>query len=171
MLKENRTWESKELRPTGNNCQHCQRPIRARNRGMSATGLKYCGGRCAAHGRQGARPTSVSPDIPTTPYRLQKNPPRARKSYDQRTLEESRRGDVPLHALGLAEVMGSVGPRICRNCDYKKHVELAHIKPVHSFPKTAKLIEVNATKNLMWLCPNCHWEYDHLDLGLDEIAG
>jgi hypothetical protein len=49
----------------------------------------------------------------------------------------------------------------CYNCGYSKHVELAYIKPIHSFPDTAKLGEVNDPSNIVQLCPNCHWEFDN----------
>jgi len=49
----------------------------------------------------------------------------------------------------------------CRACGYKLHVELAHIKPITSFPLTATLAEVNSPSNVLPLCPNHHWEFDH----------
>lgn len=49
----------------------------------------------------------------------------------------------------------------CVNCGYSKHVELAHIKAISSFPLTATLKEVNAPHNVIQLCRNCHWEFDH----------
>ncbi len=55
----------------------------------------------------------------------------------------------------------------CANCGYTKHVELAHIKPITSFPPTATLGEVNAESNNIPVCRNCHWELDH---GLLNIA-
>jgi hypothetical protein len=57
----------------------------------------------------------------------------------------------------------------CKNCGYSKHVELAHIKGVSSFPKTATLGEVNHSNNLLPLCPNCHWEFDNGHLTLEKI--
>lgn len=49
----------------------------------------------------------------------------------------------------------------CSNCGYDKHVELAHIKAISSFPETATLGEINSPENNLVLCQNCHWEYDH----------
>lgn len=49
----------------------------------------------------------------------------------------------------------------CANCGYDKHVELCHIQPISSFPDSATVFEVNATDNIIQLCPNCHWELDH----------
>lgn len=50
----------------------------------------------------------------------------------------------------------------CAHCGYSKHVELAHIKPVSSFPDSALLSEINSETNVIQLCPNCHWEFDNL---------
>lgn len=49
----------------------------------------------------------------------------------------------------------------CERCGYDKHVEIAHIRSISDFPETAMLSKVNARSNLMALCPNCHWEFDH----------
>lgn len=50
----------------------------------------------------------------------------------------------------------------CAHCGYDKHVELAHIKDVASFPDHSLLSEVNSEDNIIQLCPNCHWEFDNL---------
>lgn len=54
----------------------------------------------------------------------------------------------------------------CYNCGYDKHVELAHIRALSSFPKTAKIKDVNSESNIVQLCPNCHWEFDNGKLDL-----
>jgi len=58
---------------------------------------------------------------------------------------------------------------VCENCRYDKHVELCHIVSISSFPKDTKVNIVNGRKNILFLCPNCHWEYDHGLLNLDQI--
>lgn len=50
----------------------------------------------------------------------------------------------------------------CACCGYDKHVELAHIKPVSSFDEDTLISVVNSEKNVIQLCPNCHWEFDNL---------
>lgn len=60
-------------------------------------------------------------------------------------------------------------PKYCVNCGYSKHYEVCHIKAVKDFPDTATMAEVHSLDNLIALCPNCHWEYDHSMLTLDEI--
>ena len=52
-------------------------------------------------------------------------------------------------------------PRICANCGYSLHVECCHIKPISSFPNEARVDEVNSDENVVLLCRNCHWEFDH----------
>ena len=50
---------------------------------------------------------------------------------------------------------------ICSICGYDKHVEIAHRKPIASYPKDTLISEINNPKNLIALCPNCHWEFDN----------
>ena len=49
----------------------------------------------------------------------------------------------------------------CYNCGYDKHVEIAHIQSVNSFSGDITLDIINHPSNLIHLCPNCHWEFDH----------
>jgi len=49
----------------------------------------------------------------------------------------------------------------CEKCGYTKHTELCHIKSISSFPKETLVSIVNDRSNIMFLCPNCHWELDH----------
>jgi len=60
---------------------------------------------------------------------------------------------------------------LCQRCGYNKHIEICHIRPISSFPKKTKLKTVNARENILFLCPNCHWEFDHNLLTLGEING
>jgi hypothetical protein len=55
----------------------------------------------------------------------------------------------------------NLGMNKCVKCGYNKHVEIAHIKPISEFSLDAKLSEINHESNILPLCPNCHWEYDH----------
>ena len=59
----------------------------------------------------------------------------------------------------------------CHNCGYSKHVELCHIRAITSFPLTATLREVNDASNVVQLCRNCHWEFDHGHLALGALGG
>jgi hypothetical protein len=51
--------------------------------------------------------------------------------------------------------------KVCSHCGYSKHVEVCHIKAVSTFSLDTKLSVINDISNLILLCPNCHWEFDH----------
>ncbi len=52
-------------------------------------------------------------------------------------------------------------PQKCSKCGYSKHVQAAHVKPISKFPLHTKISTINSVSNIILLCPNCHWEYDH----------
>jgi 5-methylcytosine-specific restriction endonuclease McrA len=58
----------------------------------------------------------------------------------------------------------------CSNCGYKKHVEVCHIKSISSFSPDTLLSVINSKDNLVLLCPNCHWEFDHKMLDISSIS-
>ncbi len=60
----------------------------------------------------------------------------------------------------------------CHICNYSKHVEIAHIKPVASFLGTSLIGEINSLTNLVPLCRNHHWEQENnlLDISLLKAA-
>lgn len=60
---------------------------------------------------------------------------------------------------GRARAQLKHGP--CQKCGYGKHTEVCHIKAIADFPITTKIAVVNHPSNLMRLCRNCHWEFDH----------
>lgn len=51
--------------------------------------------------------------------------------------------------------------KLCRVCGYNKHVEACHITAISSFSDDSRLSEVNDPKNIIFLCPNHHWELDN----------
>lgn len=62
-----------------------------------------------------------------------------------------------------------LGAMPCQVCGYSKHVELAHIKAVTDFSEGTPVGVVNAADNILVLCRNHHWEFDHGVLTLDQI--
>lgn len=56
----------------------------------------------------------------------------------------------------------------CIVCKYKKHYEVAHIKPVSEFEDNELISTINNVDNLIALCPNHHWEYDNKLLDLTK---
>jgi len=57
----------------------------------------------------------------------------------------------------------------CMNCGYNKHVEVCHIVAISEFSEDTMISEINSEENLLALCPNCHWEFDHGMLKLPNI--
>lgn len=60
--------------------------------------------------------------------------------------------------------------KVCKNCGYNKHVEVCHIKAVSSFEDDDLVNDINSVNNLVYLCPNCHWEFDYGTLNLANIV-
>lgn len=60
------------------------------------------------------------------------------------------------------------GHLTCIHCGYDKHCEVAHIKAVSSFKPGTKGKIINLFSNLIPLCPNCHYEYDHNMINLEK---
>ncbi len=63
-------------------------------------------------------------------------------------------------------------PRHCMLCHYDKHIEVCHIKDLKDFDINLTAYEVNNKYNLIHLCPNCHWEFDHnlIDISIIKEA-
>lgn len=60
-------------------------------------------------------------------------------------------------------------PKKCLNCSYDYHFEVCHIKAIKDFDLDTTISEVNHIDNLIGLCRNCHWEFDHGKLSLKYI--
>jgi 5-methylcytosine-specific restriction endonuclease McrA len=66
-----------------------------------------------------------------------------------------------VRGYGATIYRNSDKPKHCVNCGYSKFYEVCHIRAVKDFPGTATMSEVHSLDNLIALCPNCHWEFDH----------
>jgi len=60
-----------------------------------------------------------------------------------------------------SRIAASDRPKVCEQCAYAKHVEVAHVRAISDFPDSALVRDINSLDNLRYLCPNCHWEFDH----------
>ncbi|HLD91434.1 MAG TPA: HNH endonuclease signature motif containing protein [Patescibacteria group bacterium] len=58
----------------------------------------------------------------------------------------------------------------CQKCNYDKHIDLCHIKPIRSFSLDTTLGEINSPENNLVLCLNHHWEFDHGILDIKDIS-
>ena len=73
------------------------------------------------------------------------------------------KSEVQRHSIASnARIVTANRTQTCFICGYDKHVQVCHIRPVFDFPATATVSEINSQDNLVLLCPNHHWEFDHL---------
>ena len=52
-------------------------------------------------------------------------------------------------------------PKCCVICNYAKHFDVCHINDISSFSDDSLVKEINHLNNLVALCKNHHWEFDH----------
>jgi predicted restriction endonuclease len=100
-----------------------------------------------------------------------------RKTYDINHSKESIRDLLLAHGTNYTTKIRMQSryrmknaKQFCAVCGYANHVHVAHIKPVASFPLETPVTEVNGLDNLVLLCPNHHWEFDHGLLNLDFLV-
>lgn len=48
----------------------------------------------------------------------------------------------------------------CNHDEFKDVLEVCHIRGIMTFPKTARVAEINHIDNLIWLCPSHHAMFD-----------
>jgi len=60
--------------------------------------------------------------------------------------------------------------KACQECGYSLHVEACHVTPIKDFPDDTLLSDLNSPSNLVGLCRNHHWEFDHGHLTLKASA-
>ena len=66
-----------------------------------------------------------------------------------------------IRSLSRKKYLLSDRPKQCFECSYSLHFDVAHRKPISSFPLTATVAEINDLDNLVPLCKNHHWEFDN----------
>lgn len=62
---------------------------------------------------------------------------------------------------GYARSLSRKQEQKCLICNYNQHVEVCHIKAISDFDLETPISIINSNENLVLLCPNCHWEFDH----------
>lgn len=137
---------SRGLKPQLVQCETCKKEILKQVCNLKRTKHNFCSRRCAvsfSNSRKSKREFEL--DWTLEKYRS--------KNYSTFRAKVS--------TLARSMYLKSQKPQFCCECGYSKHFEVAHIKPLKAFPLTATLREVNSLDNLIALCPNCHWEFDH----------
>lgn len=80
-----------------------------------------------------------------------------------------RTATIRKHAVTTIEENGVAYE--CAHCGYTIHNEICHIKSVSSFDNSSTLAEINDIKNLVYLCPTHHWEFDNGYLKFNASGG
>lgn len=92
-------------------------------------------------------------------YKLEKYGEKIIKQFRDIPASKNRYQDVRNHAHRVAKYYDI--KEKCHYCNYKNHFQLCHIKDIGKFPADASLNEINDPQNLIYLCPNHHWDLDH----------
>jgi len=127
-------------------CQNCNQEFHKNKCDVKRTKNNFCSRSCSVsyHNRHSPKRLLASSKT-LTEYESDN-----RRTFKSRVCDHARR-----------TYTNSQQPLVCASCGYNTHVEIAHIKPVASFSGRTKISVVNAVSNLVALCPNHHWEFDH----------
>ncbi len=90
--------------------------------------------------------------------------PKGGADWSKRTLSFARSFldyNARIRQLSRKVYYASDHTKQCINCGYSKHAEVCHIKSIQEFPEDTPISVINSPDNLVALCPNCHWEFDH----------
>lgn len=128
------------------NCLVCNKPISRKQSHINRGQKTYCSRSCYSKNHMGSRPEISS----ILDKRL--------GEYDLKN-GTNKYSCIREHARRTA-FKENPTPR-CFNCGYSKHVEVCHIKGIMEFSLESTVGEINNISNLVCLCPNCHWEFDH----------
>jgi hypothetical protein len=137
------------------NPKFCSRSCAAKRNNVLAP-KRRPGGRCSVCGCPVPRRNSYCPEHrPNRPLDRSQPIGAVADGSDHPACRHARlRQDARRHYL-------STFPYRCVRCGYDKHIEVCHKRPLTSFPLDAPISVVNSRDNLVGLCPNCHWEFDH----------
>ena len=149
-----------------NNCLFC---------GTSTKNKKFCSRSCSAKLNNKKFPKRKSKRSLICPQCNNKKDPRS--SFCKNCTPRNGLGDLTLkeaiyekhhkssaYALVRSRaraIAKELGLDKCQVCGYNKHVEIAHKKAISTFKDSTLVSTINSKDNLIALCPNCHWEYDH----------
>lgn len=93
-----------------------------------------------------------------------------REYQEKDSVKNLHRSSVNAHVRNFARSWNkNLKEQPCQCCGYDKHIEFCHIKAISSFDSDALLGEINSPDNIAILCRNCHWEFDHGELTIEQI--
>lgn len=163
-----------------NHCLHCRAaiPLLPSQRPYQVKQKKFCNSSCAASF------SNVVSKKRTPKVRLcaacqnpinQNSPTRKKLCISCGQAHQERLLNRPKHLCTYKDINNNARdvmrgePKVCLICGYAKHADVCHIRAISSFPGEATCGEINQRSNLVYLCPNHHWEFDHGNLAHEEI--
>jgi hypothetical protein len=161
-------------------CLNCNKNFSKKNAEIKKTANHYCSSSCAAkingtkypkRAVEGNCKECLAP-IPSS-LTYCKKCKIEKLSIDNQTLYEATRDGkkasryCTIREKARKSLINSGIKKCCKNCGYDKHVEACHIKSISSFDLDITIKEINDISNLVFLCPNCHWEFDKGKLNLN----
>jgi hypothetical protein len=155
--ERNQALESYNQNP--NHCLTCQSIINVKptERVCQARKRKFCSHKCSAEYSNRHRISRRK--VSTKPKRMNALDGVTKGDlFNRRKNYQSARSTIRDHAYSI---FMETNTGTCHQCGYSKHIEVAHIKAVSEFTSDTLITVINAPKNLVGLCPNCHWEFDH----------
>lgn len=142
--------------------------------GSLTSNPKFCSKSCAALFNN--KRTDINRRKPEGSCRKCSQPVRTRLTYcpgcwtEERNLiqpvliasKNSNSGANP-YARGQARKLYIISgrPLFCALCRYAVHVDICHVKDVRNYPDGTLYSVINSQENLIALCKNHHWEFDH----------
>lgn len=188
IIQRTKAIESYNINPSI--CKYCECPIPVRDNEKVSTvrRKKFCNKSCAAKFNNNNRtrhkksPSNMDIEYPTkyprkpgvTPLEVckQNNCIKLKTKgelFNTRKNWQSARSNIQRDAR-ITYLSETESPKCQhKSCMYKLHVDVAHIKAVSEFSDDTPISEINHINNLMGLCKNHHWEYDHGYITLDDI--
>ncbi len=81
--------------------------------------------------------------------------------------ERNKYNFIRYHARKLIDILNI--DKICTGCDFSLGIQVCHVKAISNFSDDTPICEVNCLENLILLCPNCHWLFDHGYPSIEKI--
>ena len=163
----------KHIYYTDVSCHYCNKTFSKKNAEIRKTTNHYCSSSCAAKVNGVKFPKRAvegnckecNAPIPSS-LSYCKKCKIEKISFNEQTLYQATRDGkkaatyCTIREYARKNLLRAEIAKCCKNCGYDKHVEACHIKSISSFEFDVTIKEINDLSNLVFLCPNCHWEFD-----------
>lgn len=152
-------------------CKNCGKIINRLNKDINRSKNHFCSSSCAASYNNKHRIVHRQHKVHKCldcrlPFIKKKNVVRCdlcieiwkNRLLNRKKSEVSKR-DITTSARAIAMKNGLLNK--CKVCGYTLHVDACHRKAINKFSNNTLIREINIATNLIGLCKNHHWEFDH----------